>query len=227
MQTRLKDNIRKPKVFSDGTVYCPTQRHALLSTTEPENHTEALQDSCWKQAMEAEFKALMQNQTWSLVPPRKGLNIIDCRWIFKLKRKVDGSIDRHKARLVAKGFKQRYGVDYDDTFSPVVKFSTIRLLLSLAVSKGWALRQIDIQNAFLHGNLEEEVYMKQPRGFEDNTIPHYLCKLNKALYGLKQDPRVWFARLSIKLQELSFYPSKTDTSLFIYKQQGVTMYMLV
>lgn len=166
--------------------------------------------------MDIEFEALTQNQTWDLVPQKKGLNLIDCRWIFKLKKKADGSIDRYKARLVAKGFKQRHGVDYDDTFSPVVKFSTVRLILSLAVSRNWIMKQIDIQNAFLHGFLEEEVYMRQPPGFESKTQPHHVCKLKKALYGLKQAPRAWFSRLRTKLQELGFAPSKTDTSLFIY-----------
>lgn len=157
MKTRLKDNIRKPKIFSDGTVY---SRHALMASSEPSTHTKALQVPCWRQAMDIEFEALTQNQTWDLVPQKKGLNLIDCRWIFKLKKKADGSIDRYKARLVAKGFKQRHGVDYDDTFSPVVKFSTAGLILSLAVSRNWIMKQIDIQNAFLHGFLEEEVYMR-------------------------------------------------------------------
>jgi hypothetical protein len=112
--------------------------------------------------MDDEFHALLKNDTWHLVPPRAGLNIIDCKWVFKVKQKSDGSVDRYKARLVAKGFKQQYGADYDATLSPVVKPTTIQLLLSLAASHGWVIRQIDIQNAFLHGFLDEEVYMKQP-----------------------------------------------------------------
>ncbi|KAJ0970933.1 hypothetical protein J5N97_018892 [Dioscorea zingiberensis] len=177
--------------------------------------------------METEYSALMKNRTWHLVQPQKGMNLIDCKWVFKLKRRADGSIDRYKARLVAKGFKQRYGIDYDDTFSPVVKSATIRVVLSLAISKGWNLRQLDVQNAFLHGILEEDVFMKQPPGFEDPHQSQLVCKLDKALYGLKQAPRAWHSRLSSKLYELGFIPSRADTSLFIYNHDGVTVYMLV
>ena len=131
----------------------------------------------------------MKNKTWHLVPPRKGNNVIDCKWVYKIKRKYDGSIDRYKARLVAKWIKQRFGIDYEDTFSPVVKEATIRLVLSIAISRGWSLRQLDVENAFLHGVLEEEVFMRQLPGYENQGTPHYVFKLDKALYGLKQSPR--------------------------------------
>jgi len=108
---------------------------------------------------DSEHQALLRNKTWHLVSPHKGSNIIGCKWVYKVMRKADGSIDRYKARLVAKGFKQRYGIDYEDMFSPVVKAATIRLILSIVVSKGWSLRQLDVQNAFLHGHLEEDVYI--------------------------------------------------------------------
>ena len=128
---------------------------------------------------------------------------------------------------MAKGFKQRYGIDYEDTFSPVVKAATIRVVLSIAVSRGWFLRQLDVQNAFLHGVLEEEVYMRQPPRYEDKSCPNYVCKLDKALYGLKQAPRAWFARLSKKLCELGFKGSKADTSLFLYNKDSTTMFLLI
>ncbi|WVZ68483.1 hypothetical protein U9M48_017417 [Paspalum notatum var. saurae] len=194
---------------------------------EPGSLEEALKHERWKMAMDSEFSALQRNKTWHLVPPIKGKNIIDCKWVYKIKKKSDGSVDRYKARLVAKGFKQRYGIDYEDTFSPVVKAATIRLILSIAVTRGWSLRQLDVQNAFLHGVLEEEVYMRQPPGYEDPRTPNYVCKLDKALYGLKQAPRVWYSRLSQRLQELGFVPSKANTSLFLFNQGNLSVFILV
>ena len=112
---------------------------------------------------------------------------------------ADGTIERYEARLVAKGFKQRYGIDYEDTFSPVVKAATVRVVLAIVVSQGWILRQLDVKNTFLHGVLEEDVYMKQPPGFEDPRFLYHICKLDKSLYGFKQAPRAWYSWLSSKL----------------------------
>jgi histone deacetylase 1/2 len=222
-RTRLQSGIVKFRKFTDSTV-----RYGNLAICEkPSSLSIALSEPNWKAAMDLEFSALMRNKTWHLVPLAPDRNLIDCKWVYKLKRKADGSIDRHKARLVAKGFKQRYGIDYDDTFSPVVKFATVRLVLSLVVSQGWSLRQLDVQNTFLHGVLEEDVYMKQPRGFQDPSHSDYHCKLDKALYGLKQAPRAWYSRLSLKLQALGFTSSKADIPLFIYKKGAVTIYLLV
>ena len=222
-QTRLQSGIRKEKVYTDGTV-----RYSFLTTSgEPWNIEEALSNTDWKMAMDSEYSALMNNKTWHLVPPQKGRNVIGCKWVYKIKRKKDGSLDRYKARLVAKGFKQRYGIDYEDTFSPVIKHSTIRIILSLAIFRGWSLRQLDVQNAFLHGYLYEDVYMQQPPGYEDPAKPNYVCKLDRALYGLKQAPRAWHARLSNKLISLGFKVSKADTSLFFLNKDNLTMFVLV
>jgi histone deacetylase 1/2 len=223
--TRAQRGIIKPKSYTDGTVrWCNS---ATTLSDEPPTVTAALNDKNWSVAMHSEYQALLHNKTWHLVPKPKGKNIIGCKWVYKVKQKSDGTIDRYKARLVAKGFKQRYGIDYEDTFSPVVKATTIRLILSIAVTKGWSLRQLDVQNAFLHGVLEEEVYMYQPPGYVDKSHPSYVCKLNKALYGLKQAPRAWYARLCTKLVKLGFLPSKADTSLFYYNKKGYMIFVLV
>ncbi|KAK1614057.1 hypothetical protein QYE76_019574 [Lolium multiflorum] len=228
--TRLRNNIRRPRERTDGTVAWLTRcmAHAVTSeSAEPRDFRVAMALPHWRSAMDSEYAALLRNQTWQLVPRPAGVNVIDSKWVFKVKHHADGSIERYKARLVAKGFKQRQGLDYDDTFSPVVKPTTIRLLLSLAVSRGWHLRQLDIQNAFLNGILEEEVYMRQPPGYEDQTRPHHLCRLEKAIYGLKQAPRAWHIRLSSVLHNLGFVASAADSSLFIARHHHAVTFLLV
>jgi hypothetical protein len=131
--------------------------------------------------MAEEFSALSQTNTWTLVPRPPGTNIVGSKWIFKTKHRLNGSIEKHKARLVARGFTQRQGIDYDDTFSLVVTPATIRLVLSIAVSRGWALHQVDVSNAFLHGFLSRDVYMQQPPSFEDPRYPLHVCKLQRSL----------------------------------------------
>ena len=130
-----------------------------------------------------------------MVASHSSQNIVGCKWVFRIKRSPDGSVSRYKARLVAKGFHQRPGLDYTETFSPVVKTTTIRVLLSIAVSRGWPLRQLDVNNAFLQVHLSEDVFMAQPPGFGDLTYPSRVCRLKKAIYGLKQAPRAWYNEL--------------------------------
>ncbi|XP_070677804.1 uncharacterized protein [Malus domestica] len=162
-----------------------------------------------------------------LVPPQPSQNLIGCKWVFRIKRHSDGSIDRYKARLVAKGFHQRSSVDFLDTFSPVVKPITIRIVLHLALTHGWPLRQLDVNNAFLHGSLSEDVYMVQPPGFGESTVPTHVCKLRKALYGLKQAPRSWYKELSTFLLNQGFVNAISDTSLFIFRQDNDVIFLLV
>nr|GEV27106.1 retrovirus-related Pol polyprotein from transposon TNT 1-94 [Tanacetum cinerariifolium] len=149
------------------------------------------------------------------------------RWVYRLKRDKNGAITRYKARFVAKGFRQQPGIDFHETFSSVVKSPFIRAVLSLAVTNDWPLRQLDIQNAFLHGNLKERVCMKQPLGFIDPQQPNHVCLLHKSLYGLKQASHDWFERLFRALFDLGFKGSKTDPSLFIYSRGDTLFYILV
>ncbi|GJX29430.1 putative RNA-directed DNA polymerase, partial [Tanacetum coccineum] len=208
--------------------YNPYAYHTSSATeTEPPTFSVANRDPHWKNAMAEEYAALTRNGTWSLVPPVPTANVVDCKWVYKIKRDPHGAIQRYKARLVAKGFNQQPGIDYHETFSPVVKFTTVRVVLSLAVSKRWPLRQLDVQNAFLHGDLTETVFMRQPPGFVDSHKPDHVCLLHKSLYGLKQAHRAWFHQLSMTLLSFGFTGSKTDPLLFIYSSRGTILYMLV
>ena len=177
--------------------------------------------------MDDEFAALKRQGTWVLVPPSPSQNVVGCKWVLKLKRNSDGTINRYKARLVAKGFHQQFGIGFEETFSPVIKPPTMRIILSLAMQFNWPLRQLDVSNAFLHGFLREEVYMVQPPGYVNQAHPTHVCKLLKSLYGLKQAPRAWFERLSTELLHLGFQASLSDSSLFIFKQGSLVVYLLV
>jgi hypothetical protein len=154
------------------------------------------------------------------------MNVLSNKWVYKIK-KSNGSIEHYKAHLVANGFHQQEGLDYIEMFSLVVKHTTIHAVLALALHQSWPLRQLDVQNAFLHGHLIEEVYMRQPRGFEDPMFPNHVCKLHRSLYGLKQAPRAWFQRFSDYLEDLGFVGSQADYSLFTYHHNSITILLLI
>jgi hypothetical protein len=134
------------------------------------------------------------NQTWDLMPPPPHANIVSGKWLYHHKHNADGALARYKACWVIRGFSQQHGLDYDETFSPVIKPASIHTVLSLIVSSDWPIHQLVMKNAFLHGTPNETVYWQQPLGFIDPARPNYVCKLNKALYGVKQAPRVWYSR---------------------------------
>ena len=169
MQTRSKSGIVKSKAYT-ATKH-PLPPH-LSQDYLPSTYLQASKYPHWRQAMQEEFTALCNTGTWSLVPPHPSQNLVGCKWVFRIKRKPNGTIDRYKARLVAKGFHQQQGLDYTETFSPMAKPVTIRLLLTLAAQFNWFLNQLDVSNAFLHGNLSESVFMIQPPGFEVSAQPH-------------------------------------------------------
>ncbi|RVX10168.1 Retrovirus-related Pol polyprotein from transposon RE1 [Vitis vinifera] len=188
------------------------------AVTEPRSYSEAAAHPEWQEAMCFELQALQANGTWSLTPLPVCKTSIGCRWVYKIKHRSDGSIERYKARLVAKGFTQLEGVDYQDTFSPTTKIISVRCLLALVAARGWSLHQMDVNNAFLHGDLHEEIYMSSPPGLRRQGEENLVCRLHKSLYGLKQASRQWFAKFSEAIQFADYAQSRADYSLFTRKQ---------
>nr|KYP55753.1 Retrovirus-related Pol polyprotein from transposon TNT 1-94 [Cajanus cajan] len=214
MTTRAKDGIVKPRL----------QPTLLLTHVEPKTFKQALSNSTWSAAMQIEYNALLRNGTWSLVRLPPSRTAIGCKWVFRVKENPDGTVQKYKAHLVAKGFNQQFGFDYNETFAPVIKPVTLRLILTLALTHHWPLQQLDINNAFLNGTLDEEVYMTQPPGFETSD-KKFVCKLHKAIYGLKQAPRAWFEKLKLTLLQFNFQASKCDPSLFVYSHANNVIYL--
>ena len=188
-----------------------------ISQLEPKNIKEALEDSEWILAMQDELAQFERNDVWTLVPRPSNKNVIGTKWIFRNKSDEDGVIIRNKARLVAQGYTQIEGIDFDETFAPVARIESIRMLLSLACLYDFKLFQLDIKSAFLNGVINEEVYVCQPKGFEDPNFPEHVYLLKKALYGLKQAPRAWYDRLTKYLIEKGFNRGGVDKTLFTKK----------
>lgn len=193
---------------------------SVLSAVEPTSYTQAKMDPLWVEAMDKELSALEANDTWVLTSLPACHKAISSIWVYKIKHKPNGSIDRYKARLVIRGFSQQLGIDYKHTFSPVAKQATVRLVIALAASYKWHLKQLDVNNAFLHGFLDEEIYMLPPLGYTKASLGQ-VCKLTKSLYGLKQASRQWNIELTKFLLSLGFLQSPNDHSLFIYKTDSV------
>jgi len=209
--------------------FSPTYK--AFSTTisthiEPKTYKQALKELRWCQAMDTELAALEVNQTWQLTDLPPGKVPIDCKYVYKIKYHSDGSVERLKARLVARGFTQLEGLDYQETFSPVAKLVTVRCLLATASVKGWHLHQFDVNNAFLHGDLHEDIYMNKPPSYPKGS-PTQVCKLLKSLYGLKQASRQWYSKFSNVLFVAGFSQSKADYSLFTRDINGTFVVILV
>uniref|UniRef100_A0A2N9GA92 CCHC-type domain-containing protein n=1 Tax=Fagus sylvatica TaxID=28930 RepID=A0A2N9GA92_FAGSY len=199
---------------------------ALSSQTKPTSFQQANAYSHWQEAMNAELAALEANNTWVITELPPGKQPIGCKWVYKVKLKSDGTLERYKARLVAKGYTQWEGLYYSETFSLVAKFTTIRTLLAVAFVKGWSLTQLDVNNAFLHRDLHEEVYMVLPPGFPSKG-ENKVCLLKKSIYGLKQASRQWFAKFSSTILKHGFTQSKSDYSLFTRSKGSSFIALLV
>lgn len=186
-----------------------------------------MRDPKWRGSLGDEYNAQLRNHTFEQVSPHPSQNVIATKWIHTIKYLPNGQLDRYKSRWVARGDSQEYGIDYAETFSPVVKSITIRLVLQLAITCDWKIKQLDVNNAFLQGTLTDEVYVSQPPGFVDPDHPHHICRLKKALNGLKQAPRAWYQELKNFLTEMGCHNSLADTSAFIYINGANIVYILV
>ena len=175
--------------------------------SEPRTVNEALSSpkrAKWEKAMKTEMESLKINDVWELVELPEDRKVFGSKWVFRIKTDADGKVETHKARLVAQGFSQTFGDDYDETFSPVARFESIRTVIALAAKYGLKLHQMDVTTAFLNGDLKEEVYMQQPEGFVEKGKQHLVCKLRRSIYGLKQSSRCWNSVLDSKLRRYGF-----------------------
>jgi hypothetical protein len=201
--------VRRPNLFSSYTaLMCD------LLDKEPTCFEEAIQKKEWEDSMTKEYQSIIKNNVWEIVPRPKSKDVVSSKWIFKIKHVADGSIEKYKARFVAHGFSQREGIDYEETFAPVAKYTSIRTIIALAAKMKWKLHQMDVKTSFLNGIIEEEVYIEQHQGFEVEDRKSHVYRLKKSLYGLMQASRAWYGRIDSFLTSLGFTKSKSDSNLY-------------
>ena len=189
----------------------------LIDQDEPTSYQEAMMgpdSEKWLLAMKSEMQSMYDNQVWTLIDPPDGVKTIGSKWVFKKKTDMDSKVHTYKARLVAKGFKQSHGIDYDETFSPVVMLKSIRILLAIAAYYDYEIWQMDVKTAFLNGNLIEDVYMTQPEGFVNPESSHKVCKLQRSIYGLKQASRSWNLRFDEAIKEFDFIKNEDEPCVY-------------
>jgi len=223
LQVGPRYNLRNHSTIGPADKYGFSSVNVVVD--EPSTYQEASSIPEWQLAMCEELAALDRQGIWDLIPLPSHAVPITSKWVFKIKRKSDGSIERYKARLVARGFQQAQGRDYDETFAPVAHMTTVRTLIAVAATSNWAISQMDVKNAFLHGDLNEEVYMQPPPGVDAPL--GYVCRLRRALYGLKQAPRAWFERFVSVIRAAGFSASAHDPALFTHlSPRGRTLLLL-
>jgi transposase InsO family protein len=222
-------NRRKSARFNHQTSY----RNRIMVTklrSEPTTYEEAMNaddSKDWKEAMQNEYDSILAAGTWKLVPLPADQQTVGCKWVFKIKENADGTVNRYKARLVAKGYSQQVGVNYEETFAPVAKYQSIRALLALATIQDMEIHQMDVVCAFLHGDIEEDVYMDQPEGFEVKGKEHLVCKLKKSLYGLKQASRAWYRKMDNALLDRGFQRFQSDHCIYKYDRDKMIIYVIL
>jgi hypothetical protein len=186
----------------------------FVSSEDPKTFDEAQKLDVWKKAMDQEIGAIEKNNTWELTDLPAGVNTIGVKWIYKTKYNERGEIEKHKARLVAKGYSQQHGIDFDEVFAPVARWDNIRTILALAAKEGWKIFQLDVKSAFLHGELNEDIYVQQPLGYQKGNGDK-VYKLKKALYGLRQAPRAWYSRIETYFNDEQFIKCSHEHTLFV------------
>ena len=215
-------------ITSDGDTLVSDR--TLTNLDEPASYREAVagpESAKWKEAMDSEIKSMYDNQVWNLVDNVPGRKTVGCKWIFKKKTDMDGKVHTYKARLVAKGFTQTPGVDYDETFSPVAKIKSIRIMLAIAAFHDYEIWQMDVKTAFLNGKLTEDVYMSQPEGFVDTKHPDKVCKLERSIYGLKQASRSWNLCFHEKVKEFGFSRSEDESCVYVKASGSIVTFLVL
>jgi hypothetical protein len=223
--TRFNDFIMGSS--SRTSVVNEDQNLLLIEDDEPRTFQEAKVSSKWMFAMDQEIESIEKNDSWELVEAPDNVNPIGLKWVFKIKRNPDGSINKFKARLVAKGYAQKEGIDYDEVFAPVARIETVRLLISLAAKEAWELHHLDVKSASLHGELKEQVFVTQPEGFVKKGEERKIYKLKKALYGLKQAPRAWNTKLDRELKQMSFKRCQHEQAVYVKKTNKSILIIVV
>ena len=215
---RRSQRERRPAIPDDYVIYLQESDFDIGTSKDPVSFSQAMEsnDSTkWIDAMNDELKSMEQNEVWDLVELPEGYKKVGCKWVFKTKRDSNGNIERHKARLVAKGFTQKGGIDYKETFSPVSKKDSLRIIMALVAHYDLELHQMDVKTAFLNGSLEEEVYMDQPEGFSTKGKEHMVCKLKKSIYGLKQASRQWYLKFNDTITSFGFTENTVDRCIYL------------
>jgi hypothetical protein len=214
--------VKRPKTFSSYTaLMCD------LLEEEPPFFEDAIQRKEWEDAMTEEYQSIMKNEVWEIVSRPKNKDVVSSRWLFKKKHAADGSIEKYKERFVARGFSQKEGIDYEETFAHVARYTLIRTIISLAAKMKWKLHQMDVKTSFLNGAIKEEVYIEQPQGFEVEDRKSHFCRLNKSLYRLKQAPRAWYGCIDSFLTSLGFTKSKEDSNIYFKIMNNESVILLL
>jgi hypothetical protein len=193
--------VKRPKPFSSYTT--------LMCDIIEEDPKEAIQRKEWADSMTEEYQSIIKNDVWEIVPRPKSKDVVSSKWLFKIKHVVDGSIEKYKAIFVARGFSQKEFIDYEETFAPVARYTSIRTIIALGTKMKWKLHQMDMKTDFLNGVIEEEVYIEKPQGFEVEDRKSHVCRWNKSLYGLKQAPKAWYGRIDSLLTRKVLIPLLT------------------